>query len=446
LGIELVGRYLAEDPDVALAVLWQRLQSKRTAVVALREAYPGMTATLGVVAAFELSWERLDEAGQRLAKLLSLFALAAIPWELVEACVPEWDREELALVRNRQLVNEHLLMRVETGRYQLHQLLREFFAAKLTEPERGPLQVVWAKPLVAVAKTIGDTPTVAEIQEVAVAIPHLQALAEALHTLDVFVSKEDLGRVFTSIAFFYSGQGHYAKAEPWYERCVEIMEQPFGLDHLAVAASLNNLATLYKMQSRYAKAKPLYQRSLRIKEQQLGLDNIAVAASLNNLAGLYQSQGRYAEAEPLLVRSLVICEQQVPPAHLHVATSLNNLACLYDSQDRYVEAEPLHKRSLLIREQQLGADHPDVAISLNNLAGLCQSQWRYTEAEPLLVRSLEICIAKLGLNHPNTQQVRENLAALYDNLSAQRKLQGHYDQVVDYLEKAISLRTDPRDF
>jgi hypothetical protein len=49
-------------------------------------------------------------------------------------------------------------------------------------------------------------------------------------------------------------------------------------------------------------------------------------------------------------------------------------------------------------------------------------------------------IAKLGLKHPNTQQGRENLATFYDDMAAQFKLQGRYDKVVEYLEKAIAKR------
>ena len=38
----------------------------------------------GVAAAFELSWEELTKSAQKLGCLLSLFALAPIPWSLVE--------------------------------------------------------------------------------------------------------------------------------------------------------------------------------------------------------------------------------------------------------------------------------------------------------------------------------------------------------------------------
>ncbi len=53
-----------------------------------------------------------------------------------------------------------------------------------------------------------------------------------------------------------------------------------------MAASLNNLALLYQAQGHYAEAEPLYQRSLAIKEKALGPEQPDVAMSLNNLAEL----------------------------------------------------------------------------------------------------------------------------------------------------------------
>jgi NB-ARC domain len=93
LGLELVGRYLARKSDMSLVVLWERLQAKRLAAQALKQVNPGMTASLEMTKAFELSWQDLTPEAQQLAKLLSLFAPAEIPWALVQACLPEWMRK-----------------------------------------------------------------------------------------------------------------------------------------------------------------------------------------------------------------------------------------------------------------------------------------------------------------------------------------------------------------
>ena len=381
LGLELVGRYLAEDQDVTLAVLWTRLQQKRLEAQALQEPYPGMTAPLSVAAAFELSWERLNESAQRVAKLLSLFALAEIPWGLVQQCLPEWDEEALATVRNQQLLNLHLLTRTDAGLYQLHQLLREFFAAKLATQERQTLKTAVATTMIAVAQQIPQTPTLEQIQSVEAAIPHLKAVATdlmRLETQEELYIQEEYGLlwVFTGIGWFYRGQGLYAEAEPWLENCLAVVRSLLGEQHPDVATSLNNLALLY-----YA-------------------------------------QGRYELAEPLLQQALQLTRSLLGEQHPAVATSLNNLAALYDSQGRYELAEPLYHQALQLRRSLLGEQHPDVASSLNNLAVLYANQGRFTEAEPLLVQALAMCQQLLGNQHPDTVGTQQSL----ENV---RQMMGH---------------------
>jgi hypothetical protein len=94
LGLELVGRYLDRKPDLSLAEMQQRLEKKRLDERSLSKPDADMTASLGVAAAFELSWEILDEPTKQLGCLLSLFALAPIPWSLVEPCLPEQDLDD----------------------------------------------------------------------------------------------------------------------------------------------------------------------------------------------------------------------------------------------------------------------------------------------------------------------------------------------------------------
>jgi len=68
-----------------------------------------------------------------------------------------------------------------------------------------------------------------------------------------------------------------------------LLEPQLGIDHPNIASSLNNLAFLYSSQGRYSKAESLYKRSLKINERQLGSNHPLVATSLNNLASLYST-------------------------------------------------------------------------------------------------------------------------------------------------------------
>ncbi|MBD1996292.1 tetratricopeptide repeat protein [Leptolyngbya sp. FACHB-541] len=411
LGLELVGRYLARKPDTSLETLWQRLQDKRLEAKALKDAAPEMTAPLGVTAAFELSWEVLDEPARRLAALLSLFALAEIPWTLVEACYPEEDVEDIEDLRDESLLNLHLLERIGEGTYQLHQLLREFFAAKREQRAEMVEMKQWFRLVVLEAvKRSTETPERSLLAETTMLLPHLQAVVQLSETSEQAI---DVAIDLAWLANLYYSQGRYEEAEPLYLRALEISKEQLGENHPDVSNRLNNLASLYHSQGRYEEAKPLLLRALEISKEQLGENHPDIAIWLNNLAGLHRSQGRYEEAEPLLLRALEISKEQLGENHPDIAIWLNNLAELYRSQGRYGEAELLYQQALAISEEQLGRNHLQFAASLHNLANLYCLQGRYKEAEPLLLRALEISKEQLGENHPDIATKLHNLASLY---------------------------------
>jgi hypothetical protein len=103
LGLELVGRYLAKKQDLSLSKMMGRLKEKRLEQPATVNPEADMTAQRGIKAAFELSWQELAEDDQLLGCVLSLFATAPIPWELVEQCLKEKDEDELEEIRDDKL-------------------------------------------------------------------------------------------------------------------------------------------------------------------------------------------------------------------------------------------------------------------------------------------------------------------------------------------------------
>ncbi|WP_422641108.1 tetratricopeptide repeat protein, partial [Tolypothrix tenuis] len=344
LGLELVGRYLAQKPDLSFAEMQRRLEKKRLEQPALNKPEADMTAKRGVLAAFELSWQELEENDQQLGCLLSLFAAAPIPWVLVEYCLLEEDEEDLEEIRDDKLLNLHLLQRKGEGIYQLHPLLREFFQYKLTGLDKAEeFKHSVCGVMVAVAENLPQTPTLEQINDFTPAIPHI---AEVANNLIQYVSDDDLISPFFGNAKFYSGQGLYNQAVTWCEQCLEVTKNLLGESHPDIATSLNNLAELYRSQGRYSEAEPLYVKALELTQRSLGELHPSFATSLNNLALLYLSQGRYSEAEPLYVQALELMRRSLGESHPFVATSLNNLAELYRFQGRYSEAEPLYVQAL----------------------------------------------------------------------------------------------------
>lgn len=146
LGLELVGRYLNQVPDLSLSVMLLWLQQKSVEHQSLihKQNDPSwdLTAKRGVAAAFELSWEKLDEDGKKLGKLLSLFGSSIIPWHLVDIAkeklckisskAEEFNSEKLVEAKSN-LTSFHLIQYNGQQNYRLHSLIREFFKSKLEE-------------------------------------------------------------------------------------------------------------------------------------------------------------------------------------------------------------------------------------------------------------------------------------------------------------------------
>ncbi|NCS58404.1 MAG: tetratricopeptide repeat protein [Microcystis aeruginosa G11-04] len=431
LGLELVGRFLKRRSNWTLARMQQQLIDKGLQLSALQNPSPDMTAQRGIEAAFEVSWEELNQPARHLGCFLSLFALAPIPWRLVvERCLSAEDEEELEDIREDELLNLHLLQAVEGEVYQFHPLVRQFFQAKLALREDGDeLKRSFCRGMVEEAKTIPDTPTKEQVEAVALSIPHI---AESATELEQWLEDEDLIPSFAGLGLFYEGQGLYEEAEPWFKQCLAVTRRRLGEEHPDVATSLNNLAALYNSQGRYKEAEPLHLKALDLRKRLLGDNDPLVATSLNNLAALYRSQGRYKEAEALFLQALDLRKRLLGDNDPHVATSLNNLAGLYKSQGRYTEAEPLYLEALDLRKRLLGDNDPLVAQSLNNLASLYESQGRYTEAEPLYLEALDLYKRLFRDNHPLVATSLNNLAQLY-------KYQGRYTEAEPLYLEALDL-------
>ncbi|MEH2145350.1 tetratricopeptide repeat protein [Nostoc sp.] len=433
LALELVGRYLDTMPDLSLEKLLKRLEKKRLEHEAIAKANPLMRYEYGVAEAFALSWEQLDENTQSLGYWLSLYALADIPLFLER--IEDDDEQELCEKTIAELQKLHLIQSQAKGIYRLHPLIRQFFQMKLDESsEVNEVKTAFAAMMLNVAKQIPQLPNREDIFNLTLHIPHL---AEVATHLSQYLSDEDLIWPFTGLGLFYKGQGLYQQAEPWYKLCKEVAENRLGLEHLGIAASLNNLAELYKSTGRYSQAEPLYQQALKLTKRLLADNHSHVATSMSNLAELYKSTGRYSQAEPLFQQALKLTKRLLGDNHPDVAQRMNNLAGLYYSTGCYSKAEPLYQQALELTKHLLGDKHPNVAISLNNLAVLYRSTGRYSQAEPLFQQALELEKRLLGDNHPNVAISLNNLAGLYYSIERYGEAESLYQQALELTKRLL---------
>lgn len=424
LALELVGRYLAENPNLSWEEMLKQLQAQRLEDEAINSSELGIQPTLntaqrGVKAAFELIWRNLDPTTQHVGEFLSLFAPEIISWQLVELASKQlsWVKGDLNRAK-QQLYKWQLIQPVEPSKdyYKIHPLIREFIQAKQRVSEQSDkLKRSFIQAMVIIAQQIPDSPTPQEIEFVKGAIPHLievtQSLTESLRDEEILWLLDRLGN-------FYKSQGLYELAKPWFLKCLQVAKSRLGNDHPDVATSLNNLAGLYYAQRCYREAELCYVKALKLRKKLLGNNRPEVATTLNNLALLYYAQERYQEAEPLYVEALKIRKRFQRNYSPDVPATLNNLALLYYAQGRYQEAESIYLEALELRKSMLGNNHLDVATTLNNIASLYDAQGRYQEAKSLLMQALNVSEQVLGSHHANTMIFRKNLMTLQAKLEA----------------------------
>ncbi|MEG4625212.1 tetratricopeptide repeat protein [Microcoleus sp. w1-18aA5] len=480
LGLELVGCYLYNRRDLSLEAMLSLLEEKRLKHIAVQKPDPTMTAQLGVAAAFELSWERLDENAQKLGCMLSLFALADIPWWLVKGAyhyllTSEDEKIDLELLEEARadLLNCHLLKSTSDTACRLHPLIREFLRGKREESiEVNELKEAFVNATWAVADQIPESPTYQRIQIAAPAIPHVAEIAKDKDLRDLLNDKY-LTVPFVGLGRFYEGQGLYAQALPWFEQCLSVTRSHFGSEHSQVATSLSNLACAYKALGRYSEVEPLLVEALELDKRLLGEQNVCVSISLINLASLYNLQGRYDEAETMFLQALelskywreedktllITCLNHLVALYFeryeyekakfvlmraieeskdcsdvnHLPNLLNYLARIYKHQQRDAEAEKFYKLALEITKQLVGENHPDIAKHLNNLALFYLDRSRHSEAESLFIQALELTKSFCGEEHLDVATVQHHLADLYD-------IQGRYGEAEPLHLKALEIR------
>ncbi|MDJ0901224.1 MAG: tetratricopeptide repeat protein [Xenococcus sp. MO_188.B8] len=435
LAIQLVGIYIKKH-NISLKEELRRLEDKGLAHPSMDvpQNNPSWTKdiSLGVKAAFELSWDNLSESAQKLGCLLSLFALTPIPWQLVENSSTEKDKEQLEAARI-ELESLHLLQ--TENNYKLHQLIQEFFRYKqknlvIKDHQKSNL----CNSIVEIAKEIPYTTTLSDITRLTPYIPHLIETAN-LHL--EFVDDEDLFWLFTGLGRFYRGQGAYSQGLPWYKNCLSICKKTLGEEHPNTANSLINLANLYSSQGRYKEAEPLFLQGIEIGKKTLGEEHPDIVNAFNKLANLYSNQKKYEEAEPIYLQAIEIGKKILGEEHPDIANYTNNLANLYGEQERYEEAEPLFLKALEISKKTLGEEHPNIANRLNNLANLYSSQGRYKEAEPLFLQGIEIGKKTLGEEHPTIANVIISLAILYSKQRRYKKAEPLFLQGIEIGKKTL---------
>jgi predicted ATPase/uncharacterized protein HemY len=153
-----------------------------------------------------------------------------------------------------------------------------------------------------------------------------------------------------------------------------------------LAFALRELAEVMYRLGEYDRAMQLAQESLSLQRSDDADERYDIALTLNLLGSVERDMGNYDRARQHLEQSRAL--REAIGDRQGVAKALNNLGILCTIQGDYVEAKRLLEESLALR-RELGDDY-GAALALNNLGNIASALEDFVEARRLYQESLAI--------------------------------------------------------
>jgi predicted ATPase/DNA-binding SARP family transcriptional activator/Tfp pilus assembly protein PilF len=378
-------------------------------------------------AIFEQSWQRLPEAEQLICARLAVFrggCLRPAAEQVTGATLPQ-----LSL-----LVDRSLLRRDRNGRYEMHELIRQFALARLeADPEAS--QAIQARHSAYYLRFLADCTgaiksdrQTAVLAEIAAEIDNVRlawhqaivrrdgvALEQAVATLWLFsefrgvlhegesafgaaaAAWESGGETAVSpgdetlIGFLLAGQGSLLARRGWFEEGEALLQRGLALlrqaeppDQTKVAFTLAWLAFSYVTRGRYDEAQQAAQASLSLCPQ-TG-DKWIQAGSLRLLGAVALYRGQLPEAEHYLQDCLAVC-QEIGERRIRTFATLN-LGIIAKMRGETVQAGQFFDEAMQI-SQALDDRLSQVAILIET-GKLAIARGRYEQARQTLEQSLAL--------------------------------------------------------
>tara|TARA_R110002074_G_scaffold153908_3_gene309266 strand:+ start:4612 stop:7293 length:2682 start_codon:yes stop_codon:yes gene_type:complete len=221
------------------------------------------------------------------------------------------------------------------------------------------------------------------------------------------------------------------------QRSIEIRERWLG-DSPELASSLGTLGNAIWNSGDLKAAAVHVERGLAMRRAIFGNQHDSVAASLHNVASLRFLSEDLEFAETMFREALAIHVSLGDDEGYSHATTLHALAMVLDYRGRPAEALPLEQRSLEIREAVLGGQHPHVALSLTTLARIHLSLGDAEQAAPLAARAAEIGLEAWGPDYPDVWWMQRGHAEALNALE-------RHDEALQIMEPLVArIEVTPR--
>ncbi|KAK2946106.1 putative tetratricopeptide repeat protein [Blattamonas nauphoetae] len=195
---------------------------------------------------------------------------------------------------------------------------------------------------------------------------------------------------YRDLGNLYRINGKLDEALACFQRVAETRRIYQGETHPDTALALVDLGITYKMRGQFEKALQFFIFALNVQEEFFGSNSLAVGSNLLHQGSVYLSMGRWSEAQQTIKQGRTILVVNGLGEHTDVAIAECNLGIIAGKLEKYDEAMSHFDRARTLREKLFGMTHPDTAQVYLHMARLLNMKKNYSEAERYASLALSI--------------------------------------------------------
>lgn len=411
-------------------------------------------------AVFEYSWRLLALQEQQALSRLSLFR-GGFTREAAQTVAGA------GLPILTALIDKSLVSRVAEGRFDLHELIRQFAQDYLADGAAAQkAYATYYENLAVTARRELQGPNSPQwLARLDAEIDNLRAaLAWSIEQNEVEIGLRMGGALWR----YWWWRGYWHEGLEWLEKLLE-RGRTTGVEATLPprirAVANQGAGILSRNLGDYSRARAYYQISQGLYREANHLPG--VAAALNSLGTLALFEGKYAEAESHFAAALEQYRQTDDKSGTLAAMNNQGIAAMY--QGEYQRAWHIYEAHLALAREE---NNPvSIAMALGNLGDALRHLQRYDEAQAALDESLSLLrelnnpqalgvtlygLGRLALEqgeveqasgyfHESLNQYREvkdlvGIADLFEGLARVAVVRGQYEQVAQWLAAAANLR------
>lgn len=406
LALELAATWVR---GISVSELLEQLSQSLATLQSHHSDWPERHRNLQAI--LEYTWQQLSPLEQHTLARLSVFR-GGFTLEAAQSIA----EAQLGLLM--RLINQALLRRSESGRYDMHELVRQFAAQKLQElsltpPPQNPHAHFFAQLGQRLGPQVMQTGQPQSLQQLSHELPNLQAAW-------AYAFEQPLAEVWPGVALALSAvwevQGRYPEAQAAFE-------QASWQSWLPTA----DLGWAQQQNGHFLRRLGRLQEALAALQQSLeGLPPPKRTPALLDLAQVHMALGDYPNAASDLQQAQTLLENWPTPAWQgELWQALGDLA---KRQGQPLEAKALYQRHLDLAQQQ-GLVRAQVE-ALGALADIEGHLGHFDQALSWLRQSQPFW-QNLGDRHRLAESWLTMGNVLYD--------QGHYDQAEQAYQEALAL-------